>query len=548
MSGVHHSSRRCGYRAEHRLRRQQQTVPLSPFAKLGVLRIERGRLDRYMLAKLIIPSGNKLASHVIVVLGIAGIAIAMRLYGLSRLFDYDGYDEGVYWQTLRAMHAGYSLYDQIFYAQPPLFASSIYPFYALFGQSIAAARTGIAALSLLGLLGVYMIGKALASRAGGLAATSLLLFTPVYLRQSQILEAEGPATAVLFLCIGTALLWWESPQGKKGGVLAVICGATLSIGILMKLLNVTAVVPILMLILWRMWNVRLENQGANVLMPIVLGFIAAVAVAFIALMPFLHSLGPLLDQVVSYHLVAKKAWQTDNFEVLGRFFSTNAFLSVAALLAAILALIRRDWRVIPLLAWLMATIVLLAMQVPLFPRHVIVLVPPLIAISVSGLGDLPALRQLREILRARTPPAQLGGLLMGVLVFVAVLAGIVGSYGHYQRMSAQESNSARSAAVAADLRQVTGVDQWVITDGQFIAAMADRDTPPSLVDTSHVRIFAGYLATQELIEAASDVRVHVVLFATNRFALGATANFHGWVAQHFALVRKYGPGLELWIR
>ena len=120
-----------------------------------------------MLARLIIPRRNKLASHVIVMLGIVGIAIAMRLYGLSRLFDYDGYDEGVYWQTLRAMHAGYGLYDQIFYAQPPLFASAIYPFYALLGQSIAAARTGIAALSLLGLLGAYMIGRALASRAGG---------------------------------------------------------------------------------------------------------------------------------------------------------------------------------------------------------------------------------------------------------------------------------------------------------------------------------------------------------------------------------------------
>src|SRR2546421_2907725 len=190
-----------------------------------------------MLARVIIPCTNKLSSHVIAVLGIVGITIEMRLYGLSRLFDYDSYDEGVYWQTLRAIHAGYSLYDQIFYGQPPLFAFSIYPFYAVFGQSIAAARAGIAALSLLGLLGVYMIGRALASRAGGLAAISLLAFTPIYLRQSQILEAEAPATAVLSLCIGTALLWWESPQGRRGGMLAVICGATLSIGVLMKLLN-----------------------------------------------------------------------------------------------------------------------------------------------------------------------------------------------------------------------------------------------------------------------------------------------------------------------
>src|SRR5438309_2269182 len=76
--------------------------------KLGALRIACGRLGRYMLARLIIPCKNKLSSHVIAVLGIVGITIEMRLYGLSRLFDYDSYDEGVYWQTLRAMHAGYS--------------------------------------------------------------------------------------------------------------------------------------------------------------------------------------------------------------------------------------------------------------------------------------------------------------------------------------------------------------------------------------------------------------------------------------------------------
>src|SRR5262249_6009509 len=72
-------------------------------------------------------------------LGITSIAIAMPLYTvLSWQSNYAGYDEGVYWQTLRAMHAGFTLYDQIFYSQPPLFALSVYPLYILFGQSLVA--------------------------------------------------------------------------------------------------------------------------------------------------------------------------------------------------------------------------------------------------------------------------------------------------------------------------------------------------------------------------------------------------------------------------
>src|SRR5215471_702478 len=64
------------------------------------------------------------------------VAIAMRLYGLGLRFDRDGYDEGVYWQSLLAMRAGHSLYQQIFYAQPPFFLLSVYPIYAFFGQTI----------------------------------------------------------------------------------------------------------------------------------------------------------------------------------------------------------------------------------------------------------------------------------------------------------------------------------------------------------------------------------------------------------------------------
>src|SRR5262252_9827034 len=44
------------------------------------------------------------------------------------------YDTGVYWQSLRAMAAGHSLFGSVFSSQPPLFLLSVYPFYMIFGQ------------------------------------------------------------------------------------------------------------------------------------------------------------------------------------------------------------------------------------------------------------------------------------------------------------------------------------------------------------------------------------------------------------------------------
>ena len=130
------------------------------------------------------------------VLALFAVAIWMRLRSLDVPFDRDSYDEGVYWQTLRSMSAGASLYQQIFYSQPPFFLLSVYLFYALLGQTIWAARLSVAVISLFGLLGALLLGRALAGRLGMLLALLLLVINPLYLTESQILQADAPSTAL----------------------------------------------------------------------------------------------------------------------------------------------------------------------------------------------------------------------------------------------------------------------------------------------------------------------------------------------------------------
>src|SRR5205085_888678 len=98
------------------------------------------------------------------------IAIAMRLYDLGLPFDRDSYDEGVYWQSLRAMSAGHPLYQQVFYSQPPFFLLSAFSSFALLGGTLWSGRLGIALVSLLGMLGAFLLGKALAGRLGAIMA------------------------------------------------------------------------------------------------------------------------------------------------------------------------------------------------------------------------------------------------------------------------------------------------------------------------------------------------------------------------------------------
>src|SRR6266702_5345941 len=179
----------------------------------------------------------------IVPLAVLLIAILMRLYHLGAPFDRDGYDEGVYWQSLRSMAAGHTLYQQIFYSQPPFFLLSIYPFFVLFGSTLWSARFGITMISLLGFLGAFLLGQAMNKRLGGIVGMLLLTFDPLYFTQSQKLQAEAPAAAFSLLAVGTAYLWWDNPDTTAG--LYLVCRPLLDKkkGTLCKLYSLSSIIP-----------------------------------------------------------------------------------------------------------------------------------------------------------------------------------------------------------------------------------------------------------------------------------------------------------------
>src|SRR6185312_5761217 len=100
------------------------------------------------------------------------------------------YDEGVYWQSLRAMANGHPLFSSIFSSQPPLFLLSVYPFYIGFGQSLSAARLALVFFSVAGIAGVYIAGRTLCNRAIGAVAAVLLALDPLYQHGAHTLQAE----------------------------------------------------------------------------------------------------------------------------------------------------------------------------------------------------------------------------------------------------------------------------------------------------------------------------------------------------------------------
>jgi 4-amino-4-deoxy-L-arabinose transferase-like glycosyltransferase len=336
--------------------------------------------------------------------------------------------------------------------------------------------------------------------------------------QSLKLQSEGPATAFMFVAVGAALMWWKHPTGLSGYVFAILSAVALSLGILTKPFVVVAVLPVLLVIIARFREMR-KKPALNVwvdLQPIAAAILAGAVTTLTILAPFAQDFDQFMRQVVTFHRDARNAINfpiSHNIETLVRFFATNAVLNVAASIAVFVAILRRDWRIIPLAAWLLATLALLTVHNPLFSRHTIILLPPLIAIIGLGLNNLPT---------ERVPlySSQLW-LAIIILTFATVLVSIPSDYQSYRDLRSRADNPVEDhlfdiawSKIAAELERSTTPDQWVITDAPYVTALSNRSTPPWLVDSSFVRVLSGYLSSQDLLEIATDRRVHAVLFAT----------------------------------
>ncbi|MFL5701537.1 MAG: ArnT family glycosyltransferase [Ktedonobacteraceae bacterium] len=498
-----------------------------------------------------------------IVAALLALAIWMRLYNLGQPFDHDGYDEGVYWQTLRSMSAGYTLYQQIFYSQPPFFILSVYPFFALLGHTLWSARFGIAMLSLAGLPGAFMLGKALQGRISALVAMFLLILDPLYFSLSQKIQAEVPSAAFSFLAVGAAYLWWENPDTTSGLFLAALAGIALVLSILCKLLAVSSIVPIGLLVLARLWQIFSKQHGTSrrswyAIAALILASIVTSALLFL---PFLGAPGNTISDVITFHTQAKAALinsQVLNANMVRDFIRSALPLLIAAAFGTIVAIIRGDWRVFPLLAWGLVTLILLWEQVPLFPRHFVTLIPILISLAILGFGYVGQVKASLTNITFGQVKASLSSITfrhvltaVAALLLLVVVYVDVPQYPPYYRMVARQGSNGTAqfqAHVANDLRNSITPNQLVITDGQFVAALADRNTPPALVDTSLVRVDAGYLTLRQLLDIASQPQVHAVLFFTNRLYQSQLAGFHPWVTQHFHLKYNYGHSQELWVR
>jgi 4-amino-4-deoxy-L-arabinose transferase-like glycosyltransferase len=473
----------------------------------------------------------------------AAAAVVAAVTVATELGRYSGnYDEGVYWQSLRALDRGHHLFAQVFSSQPPLFLMSVLPFFHVGGPSIAAGRVAILLVAVIGLLATFMLGK-LVDRTTGVVAVALLLSYARFVSDAATVQATLPAVALSTVGVALAAVAGRAQRGRLLG--AGAAGVALGAATMIKLVGVVAVPPALFLLLSARWTPRPAAEGqrgsalpdrggrGRALTPGWWQAAAALAIGFlivnaIVLASFWNH-GKFYDQVVRFHLDARGGAQ----QTLRTLINTGvrAPLLAVGVAAIVIILVYRISTAYVYAVWLISGLAVLALQRPLFPDHVLVLAPPA-ALILAGLLSWVWARPTGVWVRS----------IVGVAVALVLLIG-----GVRVAVDAARAHGApnREAAMIASVRRHVAPTTLVVTDDQYLIADARRDVPPELVDTSYVRIASGHLTANQLIRI-TDRSAHAVLFTGGRFE--QLPDFRSWVKAHFDLVEDFGLGAALYAR
>jgi 4-amino-4-deoxy-L-arabinose transferase-like glycosyltransferase len=454
------------------------------------------------------------------------------------------YDEGVYWQSLRAMAQGRPLYSSVFGSQPPGFLLGVYPGYLPLGQSIVAGRVAIAFYAFVGILATYSIGRALGGRWVGVLAAGLLALNPRYLQEATTLQAEIPSLALSLVGVALVTCVMKAALSRSGRLpLIGAAGAALGVAIMMKLLAVVTLIPAILLLAEPLVAELRERRPRRhtILNPareigLLLGGLLLACVVVLA--PFLPQWRALYEQVIGFHLVARG---TSGGGPLANLLLLPDITWIVASLGLVVTLWRRMWVALILLTWLLASVLVLVVQRPLFDPHALILAPPLALLA--ALGSVAAIGWARANWNVRAKES----LLMAGTLLALVATILAGLWLDVRQIRAEVAyNGGTRAQMVQALQDKALPKGLLVTDDQYVAALAGRDTPPELVDTSLVRIATGSLTTDEVERIIRRDDVRVILFATNR--LDRLPGLRVWVEANFQPVKTFGAGEILYVR
>jgi 4-amino-4-deoxy-L-arabinose transferase-like glycosyltransferase len=466
------------------------------------------------------PDGNRLRALVpaaIALLVVATVASRLHLLGSHEL----DWDEGVYWLSMQSMQAGHPIFTSVYSSQPPLFLLSTEPAWAFLGAGIAAARAVMLAWSAIAIVAGSVIGWRVGGRVAALAAAVTLAVDPLMVRQSLVLQADGPATALGLVAIALAAVAVTGHKRRWTTVCAGLAGALLVTGILTKLLDVALLPPLVAALASRAgWRRLLAAAIAGAV-------IAAAAI----LLPLHDSWQAMWNQAVGLHIDTRSSSSGISLTTA---LSLRWKLAALAVAGAVIGWRRHPRLVVTGVAWVVGGAAAMAITHPLWQHHAVAMSPGLALLCAAGVSAVFNWLSCRGGQRFVAAAA-----VVAVALFAGAALSLASGLGGLHP-------AADLQPLAASLARLTSPSAQLLGDEQYAQALAHRAVPPAFVDTSNTRLYAERDALHQL-EATADglPPVCAVLFSSGRLAL--LPGFAAWVAHRYPVRLDLGASRYLYV-
>ena len=448
-------------------------------------------------------------------------SLAARLwYSSVNPFSYDETHNLMIGALARA---GYAPYREIYSVIAPFALLTMQAAATLFGSAHTVRSLGIV-YGLAGVAALYYLiwqhsarPKIVAAAAGAV----FFSFNPHFFFVSTSLNLEAGALAFGLLAVAAveAYRTRSAPgqhQAQRAWLWLLAAGVAFGLSTTYKVFvpfvpAVIAVQLLLILSVDRGHSLRSLRTYGELLK---LGLICAAGVALVlALFLLIFDRAALLEQVIASRFVLREAIEVDEAGVnISEALSAGDLLQYAPLLAGALLGLWAVWRrrlnhAWIWLVWGLFALAFLLSHDPVRPRHTVMILPPLAALSGLGVAYLTAiLARDRQNLARWLNPVLVGGLL-GWAVFAPLPLVEIESF--------VDKHPVRQAAIDL-VQQTTAPGDCLISKENRLHFLAGRLSTPYLSLISTARLFSGLLPAsaiaQEVVQHDCPVLVYTDTF------------------------------------
>jgi len=424
------------------------------------------------------------------------------------------FDEGVNLMVGALAGQGHTPYTQTFVGIPPLATLMMELGTTLFGSG-AAARYVMLAYGLLGVGALFWLVRRQSPHNPTLAALlagGFLSFGAHYLVESTTLWVEVPALAVALLSV----LLLEIFFSRRSKRWLLLSGMGFALSLALKLYVIF--LPVLVGIRLLGWIVAADRT--RLAQPSTwwkLTQLAAVwvsgVVVVVGLFALIYNPAAMFEQLVMFRLAMRQVTESreGGLEDVVRVLREGLipYLPLAAGAVSGVVLMKRRGPAVTWALWLVLAGMTLASSAPLRPRYLVMLLPPLAALS--GMAVAAVTDRLSWQPKPATTWLKLG--LSGMLVGSVLLEPVRSVVWLPTTDAAQDTGD--HASEIAFLQRTTAPDDCLVVEDLRFALEAGRRVPPNLSETSRARLSVGWLTVPQIIEAADRQDCAALVYGGN---------------------------------